>query len=114
MQGRFVDKETVRFLAMLAESFAVVAGDNDQRPVIYSFGFQIGDDASYLRIHEGNSTIVRMAAIFLQIRRRRVVRMVRVVKMDPQEEGLLPLAIEPAERAIHDFAAGSHHSVDVS
>src|SRR6266550_9481410 len=113
MQGGVVDKEAVRFLAMLAESFAMVAGDNDQRPVIYSLGSQIRDHASHLRVHEGNSTTVGMATIFLQIRRRRVVRMVGVVEMDPQEEGLLPRAIEPAKRTIYDFAARSHHSVDV-
>jgi hypothetical protein len=99
----FVDEEAVRLLAMIAEAFAVVAHDYDDRAIEEVVCVQVRDDAAHLRVGEGNLCIVRAAAQTGGVRFRRFVRRVRIVQVEPAEEARAACAVEPPQCLVHDF-----------
>src|SRR5580698_8609139 len=70
---------------MLAQAFAVIAGDHDDGVVVDSGFFQEGDPVSDGGIGVGNFAVVEMVFVFLGERRRRFVGIVRIVEVNPDK-----------------------------
>ena len=75
----------MRPLAVVAESFAVIAGDDDHRLVCQTAIVQPGEHARDLRIGVRDFAVVRALRTCAEFGRR-VVGGVRIVEMDPYEE----------------------------
>src|ERR1700687_1448720 len=83
MQRRVVKKQAVSFLSVLAEAFAVIAGDYDDGVVVDAGFFQKCNPAGDRGIGIGNLAVVQMVLVFFRERRRRFVRLVWIVPVDP-------------------------------
>src|SRR6202521_6323561 len=87
MQRRVVKKQAVSFLSVLAETFAVIAGDYDDGVVVDAGFFQKCSPAGDRGIGIGNLAVVQMVLVFFRERRRRFVRIVWIVQVQPNEVG---------------------------
>ena len=83
MNGRVVNKESVLIFAMLAEGFAMIAEHDDQRRIIKTILLEPRDQTAEFMVGISDLAVVEMAAIFAAKRLGRIVRAVRVVKMEP-------------------------------
>src|SRR5205085_3023879 len=92
MERRFVQQQTVRQLTMLAEGFAVIADDNDDR----LRAVDRGEHTAGLRVD-----VLHFAVVRLGVGRWRRVRRMRVVQMHPREPRTRVGAAKPSERAIY-------------
>ena len=96
----------MRRLAVIAEPFAVITGDGDDRARGAARRIQPLQDAADLRVRERDFPVVRVSLGLLQELLWRIVRRVRVVEMDPREERTGIVALEPRKGGIdHDIAA---------
>ena len=76
----------MRPLAVIAEPLAVIAGDDDQRAIHLSVRAQRFEKPRELRVRVGDLAVIwrlRARAVF----GRRFVGGVRIVEVEPQEEG---------------------------
>ena len=85
-QGRVVEQHSVRALAVVAKPFSVIARDDDERAVHLAMRAQPLEHARDLFVRERDLAIVRRARPRGEPRRRRV-RRVRIVEVNPDEEG---------------------------
>lgn len=104
-RGGLVDEEAVAALAVLIEGFAVIADDRNHRLVEQPVAFQEIDDARDLRVHERDFRVVGMVRVARFERFRGVVRLVRIVEVQPAEEPLVLDLLEPRQRLVHDLVA---------
>jgi hypothetical protein len=79
----------VRPFAVLAERFTVIRRKNDKRVLQRAGGAEASEEATERRIGIGDLAVVRLTGVFRSIWLGRCVRLVRVVQMDPDEEGLM-------------------------
>src|SRR5205823_11795117 len=76
---RIVEKNPVRVLTMLPQSFPVISDDDDQRSLIPVLLLQVVEEATQSRIREGNLSIVEVILVPLRIRRRGLVGIMRII-----------------------------------
>ena len=110
-----VDEKAVLLLAVFAERLAVIGHDHDNRAIETSGRFELLQQTSDQRVGGRNLTVVRPLRRCREprsIRLRRRIRTVGIVKVHPREERRLSIAIEPCERVIDDFAAGTLRRVE--
>ena len=106
----------MRLLAVPAAALAVVGRGDDQRLRERPVALQAGEQRPDGGVHGRDLAQVRVAARLLQELARRIVGEVRVVEVQPQEEGLVPARVEPGERARDDLlrrTAGAQVLLDV-
>ena len=84
MDGFIVEKDSVGFLSMRAQAFAVIGGDHDQRIVIQLAGSQGSNKISDCCICRGYRGIVGSAG-----------RSLGVIQVHPQKEWPLAVAAKP-------------------
>ena len=101
-QRRVVGQHPVCPLVVLAQPFAVIAGNGDDGVTASSRERRV--DACDLRVRIGHFPIVRIPARATDVLGRRGVRCVRIVKVDPDEIGR-SCARQPGERRIDDVRA---------
>jgi hypothetical protein len=70
---------------MFAEAFAMISDDNDRCSLIPSLILEVSEEPVQRRIRIGNFPVVEPVLVNLGIRGRRLVRIVRVVKVQPDE-----------------------------
>ena len=89
VHGRIVDEETVLFFAVLSKGFAVIAEENDQRIVIEVVGGMLepGEEPTQLAVRVGDFALIGLLRILRAERFGRVIGAVRVVEMEPEENG---------------------------
>jgi hypothetical protein len=97
MEARFVEKDAVRVLAVVAQRFAVIGRHGDDR--LRTGGLY---QASRGAIDGGDLPVVQRGREPRFQIRRRIVRIVRVVEMDPGEPGLRSRCRYPCTGARHD------------
>ena len=85
-QHALVDEDAVIALAVLAERLAVIAGDDDDRPIQQAPAVERLEQPADLRVGKRDFADVRIAAYRRAERFGRIVRTVRVVEVRPQEE----------------------------
>src|SRR5687768_1973799 len=78
-------------LAVAAQPFTVIAGDDDDGFVVESLLLQPLQDAADLGVRESDLTVVAL------VRRRRLVWRVSVVKVQPGEERFRAIGVEPLQ-----------------
>ena len=77
----------MRPLAVVAESLAMIAGNHDERAIEIAAGTERVEQARELRVGVGDLAVVRRLGPRRELRWRRVWR-VRIVEVDPDEEGI--------------------------
>src|ERR1700735_2804096 len=83
-------------LAMLAETLAVIRQHGDQRLIRRPPANSVKEPAK-LVVGIGDLSVIQALFVLLPIRRRRLVRRVRIVNMDPKEKRLAGLSFQPKE-----------------
>ena len=87
MRGGVVEKNSVSVFVMLAQAFAMISDHDDQCILVAAALFQISDEVGQRRIGIGDLAVVQMIFVSLRIRRRRLVGIVRIVEVNPDEMG---------------------------
>src|ERR1035438_49417 len=113
MQRRIVQKEAVRLLSMLAQTFSVISRKNDQSIPIQALSFKIRDKTTDLRVREGDLAIVQPILILLAVRRRRPIRIVWIVQVHPQEEFVPYILSQPIQSNIRHHISGTFHLLKI-
>ena len=93
----------MRFLAVVTEALAVVGGDRDQGPIQKAELGELVQDGAHRLVGESDLAIVRIAGKEVAEGGRRLIGLVGVVKMEPDEErgggALTRVAVQPAEES---------------
>src|SRR5260370_26011795 len=89
--GRIVDEETVLSFAVLSKGFAVIAEEDDQGIVIEAVGglLEPGEEPSQLAVRVGDFALIGLLRVLRAERFGWVIRTVRVVEMEPEEQRLI-------------------------
>src|SRR5260370_19276089 len=107
MQRRVVKKQAVSFLSVIAETFAVIAGDYDDGVVVDAGFFQKCNPAGDRGIGIGNFAVVQTVLVFFRERRRRFVRIVWVGQVHPNAGGSGAVLVEPGLGVAADLRAAA-------
>src|SRR6185437_6196661 len=113
MNGLVVQKYSVCPFSVFAEGLSMIGHDSNERAVIKSLGAQGGKQVSDRGVNVGDFSVIGKGGIALRVRRRWIVGIMRVVKMDPQEKRPLRCVSQPAQGmtnnhigpALHGFIA---------
>ena len=100
-----IEQIAMLLLAMLAETFAVIAGEHDRDRTVHLL-LKRGSESSELSIHERNLAVVRLFRIAAAKRFRRRVGIVRIVVVDPEKERLRRRPLQKVDRAIRRLLRG--------
>ena len=95
MEGGFVDEEPVHRLAVLVEPFAVVGGHDEQRVVAPPCLGEHRVEPAHQIVGPGHLAVVEPAGVARRVRFRRLVRIVRIVEVNPREAPLRSGLAEP-------------------
>ena len=82
-------------IMMLAQSFAMISNHDDNRVVVPARLFQIADKSSQDGIGIGNLAIVRTIFVGFRKRRRRLVGVVGIIKVQPDKMWARGMDCEP-------------------
>src|SRR5882724_8341718 len=88
---------------MLAQSFSVVSHHNNQCSLIPALFLQVSKEATQRRICVSNFSVVEPVLVSYGVRRRRVVWIVRIIQVQPNEMRPRWMRIEPRFRVLHHF-----------
>jgi len=91
-------------LAVLAEAFAVVADNDNQRRLIKGGAFQPAEKLADVGIGEFYFAVVAAPAMARRVGLGRRVRIVRIVKMDPGEKRTAPVCLQPSDRLANNLS----------
>ena len=101
-----VQEQAVLALAVIAKTFSVIGDRDDERAIETALTLEQRDQPRHARVHIGDFAVVRPRAIRRVEGRRRGVRRVRVVQVDPGEERLIAgLLGDPRAGGVHDRSA---------
>src|SRR6266566_2278391 len=92
----------MRVFSMRAERFAVICHHRDQRLIVKPMLLECIKQLAYARVRVCNLTVIGLGCVVLFIGRRRIVRVMRIIEMHPQEKWPARHLAEPAESMIHD------------
>ena len=105
MRGGIVEKNSVGFLVMLAQAFAMISDHDDKRVVIPARLFQIPNKSSQDGIGVSNLAVIQAIFVGLRIGRRRLVGIMGIVEMDPNEMRSGGMRGHPCFRVLHHIRA---------
>src|SRR5271154_4132756 len=95
---------------MLAQAFAMIARNNDDGIVVSAGFFQVCDPIRQRRVGVSDFAVIKMVFIFLGKRRRWLVRIMRVVHVDPHEVWSRSMLVEPRFGMLNHFHAAPLHA----
>src|ERR1035438_5002237 len=98
------------FLSVLAQSFPMIASNNDDRVIVSARLFQIRNPVRQRRIGIRDFAIVQMISILLRKRGRRLVWIMRIVHMHPHKMRTGAVFIKPRFRVLHNIHAAPLNS----
>src|SRR5690348_15811908 len=107
--GGVVDKKTVLLLAVFAQGFAVVAEQHNPGVRIKPRTLQPFDEPRQLAVSIGNLAVVRVLSVLAEEGLGRVIRTMRIVEMEPEEEGPRAMLPQPREGRIHAGSGTALH-----
>ena len=94
---------------MLAQAFAMVAAEHNQRVLIQTLFLQKTQQAAQLLIRKGDFAVIGLSRVFPAVRLRRTIGKMRIIQMHPQEELLLRVLAQPVQRQVgHDVPRTLH------
>src|SRR5581483_5848395 len=97
----------------LSQGFPVVAGEYDGAAVVKATRSQPGEQPPEFLVRVGNLPVIRMGAVIGTEGFWRIVRAVRVVKMEPQKERPRRGALQPCNRAVNAFTGPAVYQPDI-
>ena len=109
MRGGIVEKNSVRVLVMFPQALAMIADYDDERVVVTARLFQIPDKSRQHGIGVGNLAVIQAILIGLRKRWRRFVRIMGIVKMDPDKMRAGGMRGHPCFRVLHYIRAAAFH-----
>src|ERR1035437_1830387 len=102
-QRRIVEKESVLLLPVISQRLPVIAGRYHQGSLVQPGVFQPFNQPAELLVRIGNLAVIGMICESAAERLRRMIRAVRVVEVQPQEEWLLGSLLQPSDRVRDTF-----------
>src|SRR5262245_40416855 len=117
MQCRIVRQEAVLVFPVISKPLAMIGHEDDERVLERTLFVQITEQLTYDRIAVGDISVVGSVKVLATRWLRRFVRTVRIKQVEPHEEFLLDVLVEPASRLGPRFGAGAlnaRHRRDVS
>ncbi len=109
MDGSVVKENTVGEFAVVAQGFAVIGGNGNQRIVIQPLVPQVVKQFAYGGIYVGDTPIVRGTRKLAAEGFGRIIGVVRVPQVKPQEKGTALLLPEPFEHEPQGHLAAALH-----
>jgi len=113
VDGGVVDKESMFVLAVFPERFAMVAEHHDGAAIIEARGFEPGDESAQFVIGISDLAVVRMSFVLGAEGLGRIIGAVGIVEMEPEENGLGPMVLEPLDGAINALTGAAVHQSGV-
>src|SRR5579862_5649196 len=98
---------------MLAQTFAVIAREQDDRVLIDAFLLKLANQASHLGVGESDLAIVETIFVLVAVGGRRTIGIMGVVEMHPEKELLLIVLVEPFKSLVGNCVSGSLHLVEI-
>src|ERR1700677_4704341 len=89
MSRGIVEEDSMSLFAVFSESFAMVTHHDDQRVPISVLALEITQQVSQCGVRVGYLTVVQTIFVDLRVRRRRLIGVMRIVKMDPDKARFL-------------------------
>src|SRR5258708_27860253 len=114
VNGGVVNKEAVLMLAVLCESFAVIAHEQNQAAIINLITFEPLDQAAEFMVGISNLSVVEVALILAAVRLGRIIRAMRIVQMQPKEKWPPRILAEPLNRMVHALPRAAVHQSQIS
>src|SRR5207253_4831796 len=114
MHSGVVDEESVLFLSVVSERFAMIAEQNNHCALIQMIIFQPGDQAPQFVIGVGDFPVVKMIAILSAVRLGRIIRAVRIIEVKPEKEWVMSGLLHPVNRMSDTFSCFAIHQARVS
>ena len=100
----------MRVFVVLSEPFPMVSYCDDQCRAVPISPFQIAQEVPESRVSVGDLAIVEPILISARIWRRRLIRIVGVIKVDPYKMGPRRMSIEPGFGTLHHDHASPFQS----
>src|SRR5215475_3155092 len=100
MGCRVVEKNSVGILVMFTKALAMISGDDNDGIFVPAALFHKRQEMSQRGVCIGNLAVVQMIIIGLIERSRRLVGVVRIVKMHPNEVRALRMRSHPCLRVL--------------
>ena len=97
--------------AVVTQAFAVITRQDDQRIRKTRLLLQERHQTAYLSIDKGNSPVIGASLVTAGVRLRRVVGVMGIVKMNPEEERPPGALLQPAQRFVDYHVTRSFHNV---
>ena len=111
MDGGLVDKEPMVLFIVLPQALSMVP-DDDNEGVLDRRWYKKPPEPVKLRIDEGDLSEVRIGGVLLVEGRRRFIGRVGVVEVDPGEELLVLVILEPGKGLIEDLVRRPLHRTE--
>src|SRR6267154_1925658 len=109
MGGRIIEKNSMGLFTVFPEPFAMIANHDDQRTVVSVLPLQVLEKMSQRAVGVGDLAIVRTMLINLREGWRRIVRIMRIVEVHPNEPWFRRMTVHPCFGAMdYIFAAALH------
>src|SRR5215469_1065551 len=106
-----VKKQTMTLFTVFAERLAMVRNNCDQDLIVQTSFLQFREELSQYRIHICDLTVVRRGRISRFEWRLRIIRIVWIVKVQPNKEWSVWMFLEPCKSAIYDHNPPSLHAL---
>jgi hypothetical protein len=102
---RLIDEVPMHVLAVLAQAFAVVRRDDDERVASPAPAVERVEKAPHELVREGDLSVVRPVGVAGRVRLGRLVGVVGIVEVEPREEARRRPLLEPGDRLRGGFVA---------
>ena len=86
---------------MFPQRFTVICHDRDQSVVIFFLDVKCGEEFAQYRIGVSDFSVVRLRSVSFFERGGRIIGIVRIVEMHPNEERALGMFAHPIQRTTH-------------
>src|ERR1700686_4524219 len=93
MQGRVVDKKSVRLFSVLAQALPVITAQHNKRVLIEVLFLQKANEPAHLLVRKSDLAIIQTILVFRTEGRRRMVGIMWIVKVHPEEKFLLVILL---------------------
>src|SRR5215471_4446957 len=99
---------------MLPQRFSVIAEEKDQAGIVELSTLQPRDETSQFVIGVGDLSVIRMSFVLRAKRLRRIVRTMRIVQVQPEEEWPLRMFLQPCKPPIDAFTCATFYESEIA
>ncbi len=110
MDGFVIKQHSMPLFSMFSERFSVIGRDCDDRVLVKAVPLQDGEEVSEHCVGICNFPVIRSGGIPLLEGRRRIIRIMGIVEMHPDEKRTGLVVTQPCERMIGDYFGPPLHA----